>query len=296
MSKGGLSTSIFAIVLLLATASVLYYFGEVDRAAAELEVSQVKLRQGAALLETKRQVLSECIARSGKNKQLQLQIRSAEGRLAQASQLDADAETRRRAFESRLRFLSAEVKNRATANRTHLLGADVREVRLASGRVLNRFRLRKLEGPKCFYTCSTGLGVVDVSELPASLRSYLDVGPTAIAAQLRQWQEILGLVSPVVAESDPDTGALRVIQNRIARVEARIAVATAHKDSLQGEVSELDQKINQAMGRGGQTFNLRTLRDVAEGSAGMARNELAKLEAELTKLRLEEERLLAERH
>ncbi len=294
MEKGNLSLSLISFFFVLTCVGSLYYFDKVDRAAVESEAAKVKLQQSTVLLDAKRRFLAERTSRAAKKKLAISKIEAAEARIEKAQKVNAAAEGRRNVFEAQLRSLVADVRKRATDNLTHLFETDIPEVCLTGGRVLNCFRLRKKDGSKCYYTYLGGLGVVDDSELPASLRTFLDIGPEGITAQLRKWQVELGQVPAHTAETVPDTGVLSIIQKRIAGVEVRIAAATAHKDRLEEEVRALGQKVILEAGRSRQTFNLRTLLDVAEGNVGMARNELAKLEAELKKLRIEEEKLLSE--
>ncbi len=56
-----------------------------------------------------------------------------------------------------------------------------------------------------------------------------------------------------------------------------------------------DTQIKTAETKGAVTFNIRTMRDVAEGNAGSARNELKLLKTEMEKLRLSENSLMLER-
>jgi hypothetical protein len=61
--------------------------------------------------------------------------------------------------------------------------------------------------------------------------------------------------------------------------------------TAEDKVISYDRQITEAELNQQPTFNLRTMRDLAEGSAGQARNELRKLKAELEKLKAKEGQL-----
>lgn len=285
---------IIVLLLIVSGAFVLFYFDKVDKAAAELDVSKLQLQQAMAALETQQRFQSTRAAQSEKNKGLLLQIQSAEARLAEAEKKHDAAESKRRQIEDNLRSLSEAVKKQAETALERMMETEYPEVRLATGRVLKKVRLRKLEDTKCSFVHSDGIGTASLSELPADLLERIDIGPSAIAPRLKQLEVELGLaVQPVQSASSSDRdGRLDMVRRRIAELESRVASTTAHKNRLEDEVRDIDVRIIRESGLGGSTFNLRTLRDVAEGNAGMVRNQLTLLETDLKKLRQSEEALL----
>lgn len=280
---------IIVLLLIVSGAFVLFYFDKVDKAAAELDVSKLQLQQARAALETQQRFQSARAAQSEKSKGLLLQIQSAEARLAEAEKKHDAAESKRRLIEGDLRYLSEAVKKQAERTMVRMMETEFPEVRLSTGRVFKNARLRKLDEAKCSFVHSDGIGAASLSELPADLLERIDAGPAGIAMRLKQLEVELGLaVQPTQTTSSGQDGRLDMVHRRIADLESRIAVTTAHKNKLEDEVRDLDVKIIRESGLGGNTFSLRTLRDVAEGNAGMVRNQFTHLETELKKLRIEE--------
>lgn len=284
---------IIVLLLIVLGAFVLFYFDKVDKAAAELDVTKLQLQQAMAALETQQRFQSARTAQSEKSKGLLLQIQSAEARLVEAEKKHDAAESKRRLIEGDLRYLSEAVKKQAETVLVRMMEKEFPEVRLSTGHVFNNVRFRKLTGEKCSFVHSDGIGTAGLTELPADLLESIDAGPAGIATRLKQLEVELGLaVQPVQSTSSSgQEGRLSMVRRRIAELESRITGTTAHKNKLEDEVRDLDVKIIRESGLGGSTFTLRTLRDVAEGNAGMVRNELTLLESELKKLRLEEQKL-----
>ncbi|MBL9177184.1 MAG: hypothetical protein JNM65_03910 [Verrucomicrobiaceae bacterium] len=284
---------IIVLLLIVLGAFVLFYFDKVDKAAAELDVSKLQLQQARAVLETQQRLQSARTSQLEQSKGVRQQIQSAESRLVEAEKKHDAAESKRRLIEGDLRHLSEAVKKQAETAMSRMMETEFPEVRLSTGRVFKNVRLRKLDEGKCSFVHSDGIGTAPLSELPADLLERIDAGPAGIATRLKQLEVELGLaVQPVQSTSSSgQEGRLNMVRRRIAELESRITGTTAHKNKLEDEVRDLDVKIIRESGLGGSTFTLRTLRDVAEGNAGMVRNELTLLESELKKLRLEEQKL-----
>jgi septal ring factor EnvC (AmiA/AmiB activator) len=286
---------IIVLLVIMSGAFVLFYFDKVDKAAAELDVSMLQLQQAKAALESQQRLQSTRAAQAEKSKSLLLQIQSAEARLAEAEKKQDAAESKRRLIEGDLRYLSEAVRKQAATTLERIAETEFPEIRLSSGRVLKNVRLRKLDDTKCSFVHTDGIGTAMLSELPADLLERIDVGPAGIAIRLKELEVELGLVAqPAQTASNGSSTRLEMVRRRMAELESRIASTTAHKNKLEDEVRDLGVKIIQMSGRGGSTFNLQTLRDVAEGNAGMTRNELTLLESELKKLRLENDKLTSE--
>jgi hypothetical protein len=286
---------IIVLLVIMSGAFVLFYFDKVDKAAAELDVSMLQFQQAKAALESQQRLQSTRAAQAEKSKSLLLQIQSAEARLAEAEKKQDAAESKRRLIEGDLRYLSEAVRKQAETTLERIAETEFPEIRLSSGRVLKNVRLRKLDDTRCSFVHSDGIGTAMLSELPADLLERIDVGPAGIAIRLKELEVELGLVAqPAQTASNGSSTRLEMVRRRMAELESRIASTTAHKNKLEDEVRELGVKIVQMSGRGGSTFNLQTLRDVADGNAGMARNELTLLESELKKLRLENDKLTSE--
>ncbi len=285
---------IIVLLVIISGAFVLFYFDKVDKAEAALDVSKLQFQQARATLETQRRFQAARAVQSEKSNALLVQIQSAEARLAEAGKKLEAAESKRRLIEGDLRYLSGSVKKQAETALERLQETSFPEVRLSSGRVLKNVRLRKIDETKCSFVHSDGIGIAALSELPADLLERIDAGPAGIATRLNQLEVELGLsLQPLQADSSGNNGRLDMIRRRIAELESRISSTTAHKNKLEDEVRDLDVKIIRESSLSSSTFNLRTLRDIAEGNAGMVRNELTLVESELKKLRIEEEKLSA---
>jgi hypothetical protein len=64
-----------------------------------------------------------------------------------------------------------------------------------------------------------------------------------------------------------------------------LEAAEKYADKLDKEVKSLVSEVQKAENAGIPTHNLRTMRDVADGNAGMARNEVKAKKTELERLK-----------
>lgn len=283
---------IIVLLLIVSGAFVLYYFDKVDKAAAELDVARLQLQQARATLETQQRLQSARTLQSEKNKGLLMLVRSAEDRIKEAETKHDAAESKRRLIEGDLRYLSDAAKKQAETSMKQMVETEFPEVRLSTGQVFKNVRFRKIDENKCSFVHSDGIGTSALSELPATLLERIDAGPVGIAMRLRQLEFELGLAAqPAEPATNDSHDRLGMVRRRVAELESQITSTSAHKNRLEDEVRQLDTRIARESALGGATFNLRTMRDVAEGNAGMVRNQITLLESELKKMKVEEEKL-----
>lgn len=297
MDEGKGWPAIFVLFLIMAGAFLLSYFDKIDKASAELETSKAQMEQSQRALENSRQVFASRSLLGVKAQAYQAQIQAATVRLDSAERKNEEAEKTARRVEGEISYLIGAIKKIAEKAREETAKIEIPELRLQNGQVLKNMRLRKIEGNTCSYIHSEGIGSMQVSELPSAVVERIQAGPDSIMGRLEILAAEMGMgqnpgLNASASDSKPQLLALR---RRITDLESRIASTTAHKNKLEAEVREHDLNILKEQGRNGPTFNLRTLRDVAEGNAGMSRVDLNKLETELKNLRRQEQELLNSR-
>lgn len=269
------------------------YFDKVDKAEVSLETARTQMDQVKSMLEPKQQILASRTALLKQNELLMTRLQTAESRLAAAEKTNATADMKQQTVEVMLRTLTESVRTTAAKNRAELIKTELAEMLLKNGLILKNVKLRKIDDESCSFFHSEGIGSARLADLPADLAEKMDVGPYSISSRLRLLE----------AEADPSSAApkadgsgksqaLTSLRKRISDLESRIASVNAHKVKIESEVRDYDMQIRADESRGKNTFNLRTLRDVADGNAGTVRNELLKLEAELKRLQKEEQALV----
>lgn len=133
-----------------------------------------------------------------------------------------------------------------------------------------------------------GIGTYAPDLLPADIQEIYDLGSNALLPQLEQLQKNLQDSSPpaITVDNSKSTNATK----GQASLQIAIDTATLHVKKEEAKVLDLDKEIKKAEEKRMPTFNLRTMRDIAEGTAGQARNELKKLQFELEKLKASEKK------
>jgi len=212
---------------------------------------------------------------------------------AEAFQIDADK--KQRLVEGDLRYTITSLKEAVEKVRADAVGCELSEVVLLNGTIFRNAKIRKVDDSSISFFHSTGISSVQIDLIPQDLVEKFDMGPRSLVTQLEQLETSLGNAI-VPAKSDPaENPKLLAVRKRIAYLEIQINSTTAHKDKLEAEVRNYDTQIRTAEVKGPVPFSLRTMRDVAEGNAGTARNELKLLKTELEKLKLSESSLVLEK-
>lgn len=287
MNESRACAPIFVLLIIISGVFTLAYFDKVDKAAAALETAKVQAGQSLGSLRATEQMLAARTALKQENQAFLTRLQLAERRLNAAEKIIATADNKQLLIESDLRNLVDSVKG-ITAQRLEAIKETVlHELQLKSGKILRNVRLRKFDDALCSFVHSDGIGSMPMSELPLDLLEQLNIGPESILGRLHQFQIDMGLAAPLTTAGRTKKEPLNMLSRRAAELESRIAGASAHLARLESEVNEYDVSIMKEQTLGNPTFNIRSMRDVAVGNAGLARLNLTKLEADLKKLHVE---------
>lgn len=261
-----------------------YYLTSVDEANLALLESNSKLKDTQELLSIKRKSWSEVEALGTKNRELADQN-------AVLNKAKEVLDTRYRKVVSELNYAADSMKSAVDKTRGNAPGTELGDITLTNGKQLRGAKIRKLDSSGLSLIHADGIGLVTVDLLPAEVVERFDLGPGALLPQLLQAQAVfLGKAVPEVVD-DSGPSKIAAVKKRIALLEVQMESSTKHKDKLEKEVKEIEEKIKMAEEKRAPTQTLRTMKDVAEGNAGMARNELKVQKLELEKMKSEIEAL-----
>ncbi|MEZ5386173.1 MAG: hypothetical protein R3F13_11725 [Prosthecobacter sp.] len=202
-----------------------------------------------------------------------------------AQKAQAEADTKERMVSSDLTYLSKAMKEKVEAVRLEATKSEIAAVALRNGKTLRNAKIKKIDDESATFLHSEGVITVAVSDLPSELVEKFDLGAESIVRQLERLERDLGskIDAPVV-----DTSDLLRVRKRIAQITVQLEHATKHKDKLEKEVTDYGEEMKKAEAKGIPTTNISSMRDIAEGNAGMARIQLRQLQTELEKLKVEE--------
>ncbi|MDP1586431.1 MAG: hypothetical protein Q8M07_01695 [Prosthecobacter sp.] len=257
-----------------------YYLTSVDEANLALLESKSKLTDTQELLSIKRKHWSDLEVLRTKNRELSDQNTV----LVKAKEV---LDTRYRKVVSELNYSAESMKSAVDRTRGNAPGTELGDITLTNGKLLRGAKIRKLDSSGLSLIHADGIGLVPIDLLPAEIVERFDLGPGALLPQMLQAQAVfLGKAIAVVAPvSDPSK--IAAVKQRISSLEIQMESSTKHKEKLEKEVKELEGKIKAAEEKRAPTYTLRTMKDVVEGNAGMARNEIKAQKLELEKLKSE---------
>lgn len=204
----------------------------------------------------------------------------------EASKLEMVADSKERLVAGDLAYTLKSMKAQVEKIRTDTLGIEFPSIPLANGKNLARASLKKVDDFSASILHADGIISVNTSDLPAELIEKLDVGAGSLLKQLEALEISIGLQSSPAVKADDSQ--LVSLQKRKAHMEVQIDHATKYKDKLEKEVLQYEEEARKAESNGIPTTNIRTMKDIAEGNAGMARIQLRQLQTELEKLKVEE--------
>lgn len=283
----------FVILLIVSGFFVFNYFEKVDRANESLQTSRLYFQQSKQSLDARKQTIATREFALAQSHLPAAQLHAAEARLAASAEKQLKADSNQQIIEGELRNQIASMKLTSQRVQNDLLKSDFPELMLSSGRLLKNVRLRKNDSGTFSFTHSEGLGSCSLDELPRELVEKMDLGPRSILKRLQDLQTGTDpSVKVHVTETVEVNPRLLALKRRASNLESQIASAYSLKEKREIEVRQYDQRVISEEGLGRSAFNLRTMRDVAEGNAGLARTELNFLEAELKKIRAEENALM----
>lgn len=159
------------------------------------------------------------------------------------------------------------------------------ELHLENGKTLREAKIRKVDDLGVSIVHSEGIGTFTPQMLPSELNKRFDLGAVTLLQRLRDALAGYSGAHSHEVPSQSQTTNTDGLRLKIAALESRIDADTKFVAKLEKEVKELEDKIRDLEFRGAPAQNLKTMRDIAEGNAGMARNELRLKKAELDRLK-----------
>lgn len=258
-----------------------HYLSSVDTANAMLQESKTKLAE-------MHEVLS--LRRTNWDKTESIRLKTLEAMEQNKALLQAKdvLDTRFHTLEDNVKSAVETMKTAVGKMRGSAPGTDLGDITLASGQVLHGTKIRKVEESGFSLIHADGIGTFAPELLPVNLTENYDLGPHSLLLQLEQLAANLN-------DSTPLTTARNNLESTDAKrgessLQRAIETTTLRVAKEEKKVIELDREVKDAESKKLPSFNLRTMRDIAEGNAGQARNELKKLKAALERLKTKEKR------
>ncbi len=284
MEDGRFWPPIIIIALAVAGLFGFRYLEQVDAANNALVDTQLALRQAKESLEGRKELGAVVDVAAQK-------LVLAKQKQKDAEQAQIEADKKQRLVEGDLRYTIKSMNEAVEKIRADAVGCEITEVVLLNGTVFKNAKIRKVDDNSISFLHSIGISSVPVEQIPLEFVEKFDMGPRSIVAQLEQLEASFGNAVATERPDPAENPKLLAIRKRIAHLEVQINSADAHKEKLEAEVRDYDTQIKNAETKGPVSFSLRTMRDVAEGNAGAARNELKLLKTEMEKLKVSESSL-----
>lgn len=186
-------------------------------------------------------------------------------------------------LQGNVQFAVESMQTAVNKMRDSATGTDLGDFTLLSGKVLRGTKIRKVEERGVSLLHADGIGTFTPDQLPADFTEKFDLGPNSLLPQLEQLAADLNLsTTPTTVHNNPATADAK---KGILSLQAAIEATTLRVAKEEQKVAALNREIEDAESKKLPTFNVRTMRDIAEGNAGQTRNELKKLKAELERLK-----------
>lgn len=199
---------------------------------------------------------------------------------------------RYRMTESDLKYLVDSMKTTVENIRNNASGAEVGDLTLSNGKLFRGAKIRRVEESGVSLLHSDGIGTVPIELLPNELKQRFDLGPDALLPQLQRAQAVfLDKVIPQIVDYS-GSSTIAALKLRIVQLEVQLQGSIKYMEKLEKEVKDYEKDIQAADKKRAPTLSFRTMRDIAEGNAGMARNEVKMKKIELEKLKTQMESLL----
>jgi predicted ATP-grasp superfamily ATP-dependent carboligase len=276
---------VFIISVLIGIGYCAHYLTMVDEANLALEESKSKFASNHELLSVKKKNWADVENLVAKNRELSDQ----NSLLIKAKEA---LDTRYRKVEGELNYAVESTKMVVDKVRSNAPGTELGDITLTNGKMLRGAKVRKLDQSGISLIHADGIGLVATDLLPAEIQERFDLGPSALFPQMQQAQALfLEKAIPSVVD-DSSSSKVAGIKKRIALLEIQTESSAKHKEKLEKEVKDIEEQIKAADTKRFPTQTLRTMKDIAEGNAGMARNEVKVQKLELEKLKAELDTLL----
>lgn len=261
-----------------------FYLTSVDEANLALQESKSKLADTRELLAIKKKNWADVEAQVVKNRELADQ----NSVLVKAKEV---LDTRYRKIVSDLNYSVESMKSAVDKIHGTAPGTELGDITLANGKMLRGAKIRKLDPSGLSLIHADGIGLVTTDLLPTEIKERFDLGPGALLPQMEQAQATFLGKAVVEVVDDSSSAKIAAVKKRISSIEIEMESSTKHKDKLEKEVKDLEDQIKAAEAKRLPTQSMRTMKDVVEGNAGAARNELKVKKMELEKLKAELEAL-----
>ncbi len=261
-----------------------FYLTSVDEANLALQESKSKLADTRELLAIKKKNWADVEALVVKNRELADQ----NSVLVKAKEV---LDTRYRKIVSDLNYSVESMKSAVDKIQGTAPGTELGDITLTNGKMLRGAKIRKLDPSGLSLIHADGIGLVTTDLLPTEIKERFDLGPGALLPQMEQAQATFLQKAIVEVVDDSSSAKIAAIKKRVSSIEIEMESSTKHKDKLEKEVKDLEDQIKAAEAKRLPTQSMRTMKDVVEGNAGAARNELKVKKMELERLKAELEAL-----
>lgn len=271
--------SIFLFIsgVIVAVAFAAHYLQTVDEANALLLESRHKLDSMSETITLRTLTLTKL----GKAKAAFDQESTREQSLTLTK---AELEKRHRHIEGDLDGAVESMRTLVEKARREAPNAAPADIALTDGRTLRAAKISKLDDSSLTIIHADGVNTVPVDRLPADITRKYDLGAQALLPKVLLIQSHFHdrVLSPLKElPKDNRSAQMTSLTTRRISLEHQLELAAKHKDKLEQDVRNIEKQIKNAEAKDAYTLPLRTLRDVTEGNAGMARKEWQRLQMEL---------------
>jgi hypothetical protein len=281
-SKVWLFTFIFAALIGIGYGS--FYLTTVDEANLALQESKSKLASTHESLAYKKKMWADVETHVVKNRELSEQ----NSVLLKAKDV---LDTRYRKVASDFNYSVESMKSAVDKSRGAAPGTELGDIMLTNGKMLRGAKIRKLDSSGRSLIHADGIGLVTIDLLPAEIKARYDLGPGALLPEMELARATFLEKAVVEVVDDSSSSKISAVKKRISTLEIQMESSTKHKEKLEKEVKDLEEQIKAAEAKRAPTQSLRTMKDVVDGNAGMARNELKVQKLEIEKMKAELELL-----
>lgn len=238
-------------------------------------------------------------------------LKSASDQADKAAAALADAEGAEKRRLADLDYLTGAFVGQVEKVRAKLIGTTLPAVALQDGKQLVQAQIKRLEEKGVAFFHSEGSGFVEADNLPAELQTKLDLGTGSIQRRALAIKNGLGaagatsgsLISAPMDSRAPSTASkpsdqeekLKKLRLQMVDIEAKLAAAARNRDLWLITAGKHGNAAIDAGYRGVPTSKHRADEAAARNQAAIHNQQIGVLDAELARLRVEEESLLRQR-
>lgn len=270
----------FVVLILIVIGYCASYLTTVDEANVTLQASKAKLLQINDAYSARAATLQKLENAVESTRSLTKRYKAVEDEWNKVT-LDM------RNLDAEFKFILLSMTGAVQAERAEGLEKPVGDITLINQKSYREVKILKFNDQSLSILHADGVGAIPIDQLPPSIKERFDLGDIALLPQIQQMQitqSSTNIPSEHRIETNNDTTTNNSPEHRLATLKNKIQSHQKFTEKLESEVKELDNKIKAAKKISAPTHTLQTLRDIAEGNAGMARVELLKLREELQKM------------